>query len=106
MNYLWMFYLILILCDVYYSECEEGTIKAMSPQEQFIQQFTRLFHHYTEALFPAEERQAVKEDGSRVESNRLVEAARLVILELESNARLQGDQRRYFAKPGEAEWGC
>jgi len=35
-----------------------------------------------------------------------VAAARLAILELETNACLQHDRRRYFAKPGEAEWGC
>jgi hypothetical protein len=35
-----------------------------------------------------------------------VAAARLAILELESNARLEANARKYFAKPGEAEWGC
>jgi len=40
------------------------------------------------------------------ERRRLVAAARLAILELETNARMEDDSRRYFAKPGEAEWGC
>ena len=79
----------------------------MSTQEQFVQQFTRLFHHYTEALLPIERQKVAPEDGvSPDENNRLVEAARLAILELESKARLREDSRRYFAKPGEAEWGC
>jgi hypothetical protein len=37
----------------------------------------------------------------------LVSAARLAILELETNARMEeDDSRRFFAKPGQAEWGC
>ena len=40
------------------------------------------------------------------ERNRLVAAARLAIRELETNSYLQDGSRRYFAKPGEAEWGC
>jgi hypothetical protein len=33
-------------------------------------------------------------------------AARLAIMEMETNARLEEDARKYYAKPGEAEWGC
>jgi hypothetical protein len=34
-------------------------------------------------------------------------AARLALLELASTAtEREADSRRYFAKPGEAEWGC
>ena len=64
-------------------------------------------HHYREALSPEAEQGG--ESWSSVapdERNRLVAAARSAILELESNARLQDQSRRYFAKPGEAEWGC
>ena len=79
----------------------------MSTQEIFVQQFARLFHRYREALSP----EAKQESGSRDsvsfdDHNRLVAAARLAILELETNALLQDNGRRYFAKPGEAEWGC
>ena len=73
----------------------------MSTQEVFVQQFARLFQHYHEALSPEAERSVEPKEHSR-----MVEAARLAIVELESNARLQDDSRRYFAKPGEAEWGC
>ena len=38
--------------------------------------------------------------------NRMMAAARLAILEMETNSRLQENSRKYFAKPGEAEWGC
>jgi hypothetical protein len=79
----------------------------MSTQEQFVQQFTKLFHHYTEALSPADQQEhASKDSTSPHESDRLVAAARLAILELETNGRLQENSRRYYAKPGEADWGC
>jgi hypothetical protein len=79
----------------------------MSTQEVFVQQFSRLFHHYQEALAPEAEKGS--ESWNTVTSedrNRLVAAARLAILELETNAHLHDQSRRYFAKPGEAEWGC
>jgi hypothetical protein len=80
----------------------------MSTQEMFVQQFSRLFHHYQEALSgDAEPQQPASwkaiEPGER---NRMVAAARLALLELETNARMEDDSRRYYAKPGEAEWGC
>jgi hypothetical protein len=34
----------------------------------------------------------------------MIAAARLALLEL--GAHDQEDSRKYFAKPGEAEWGC
>ncbi|HUK43646.1 MAG TPA: hypothetical protein VLW48_04300 [Candidatus Bathyarchaeia archaeon] len=83
----------------------------MSTHEVFVQQFARLFHHYQEALSPASQ----EEDKSATESwkmlgaderNRMVAAARLAILEMETNARLEDNSRQYFAKPGECEWGC
>jgi hypothetical protein len=40
------------------------------------------------------------------EKDSLIAAARLTLLELVSSAKEQEDPRRYFAKPGEAEWGC
>jgi hypothetical protein len=78
----------------------------MSTQEVFVQQFARLFQHYREALSP----EAEKENGTWYslppdERDRLVAAARLAILELDMNSQIE-DSRRYFAKPGEAEWGC
>jgi hypothetical protein len=75
----------------------------MSTQEIFVQQFARLFHHYWEALSPKAEQESASLNSDH---NRLVAAARSAILELETKALLQDDGRRYFAKPGEAEWGC
>ncbi len=83
----------------------------MSAQEVFVQQFSRLFDHYQIALSPetnpAQEPQPATWNALPAgERNRLVAAARLAILELETNARMHDDSRKYYAKPGEAEWGC
>ncbi len=79
----------------------------MSTQEMFVQQFARLFHHYQEALSSGDAEPPASwkaiEPGER---NRMVAAARLALLELETNARMEDNTRRYYAKPGEAEWGC
>jgi hypothetical protein len=40
------------------------------------------------------------------EKSRLVAAARIALLELESMASDRAKSRQYFAQPGEAEWGC
>ena len=78
----------------------------MSTQEVFVQQFARLFQHYREALSPeAEKENATWYSLPPDERDRLVAAARLAILELDTNSQKE-DSRRYFAKPGEAEWGC
>ena len=79
----------------------------MSTQDMFVQQFTKLFHHYTDALAPVSQSSSTPENSvSSRETDRLVAAARLAILELESNGHMQENSRRYYAKPGEAEWGC
>jgi hypothetical protein len=83
----------------------------MSTQKVFVEQFARLFNHYQEALSPetgqtSEMETAAWKSVPPDERNRMVAAARLAILELETNARLEESARKYFAKPGEAEWGC
>jgi len=83
----------------------------MSIQEVAPEQLAELFHHYHQALAP-ESRSSCKppcetwSDVPAPERNRLVAAARLALLELATTARQQEESRRYFAKPGEAEWGC
>jgi hypothetical protein len=83
----------------------------MATHEVFVEQFARLFHHYEEALSPASQENSEPQPQSwkavaADERNRMVAAARLAILEMETNARLEDSARKYFAKPGEAEWGC
>jgi hypothetical protein len=83
----------------------------MSIHEVAPEQLAQLFHHYHHALAPD------FSCGERVSSDtwdqvpaqersRLVAAVRLALLELSAIAREQEDSRRYFAKPGNAEWGC
>jgi len=83
----------------------------MSTQEVFVQQFARLFVHYQDALTINEEESDTHlapdwQEVPAVERERMVAAARLALLELETNTHLEEDRSRYFAKPGEAEWGC
>jgi hypothetical protein len=83
----------------------------MSSQELFVQQFARLFHHYREALEAETEKAIETAQSSWIslpfeERHRIVGAARLALLELESDSDQEDASRRYFAKPGEADWGC
>jgi hypothetical protein len=83
----------------------------MSIQEVSPEQLAELFHHYHRALAPdfgCASRASAEawEEVPQQEKSRLVAAARLAILELAAMAREQENSRRYFAKPGEAEWGC
>jgi hypothetical protein len=82
----------------------------MSIEEVTAEQLAELFHHYHQALAPdfgctSSSNPEAWERVPQQERNRLVAAARLALLELNS-APADHDRRRYFAKPGEAEWGC
>lgn len=75
------------------------------------ERLAELFHHYQQALEsePAgtsrEGRPGWKEVSPQKKS-RMVAAARLALLELESITKDRGKSHEYFAQPGEAEWGC
>ena len=76
-----------------------------------MQQFARLFHHYHQGLSPQSENGSEGplspwDSVAPDERDRLVQAARLAMLDMEASAGMEEDRRRYFAKPGEAEWGC
>jgi hypothetical protein len=75
------------------------------------ERLAELFHHYQQALMP--EISGKGSQGSSAwrevptqEKSRMVAAARLALLELESSAYDGAKSRKYFAQPGEAEWGC
>jgi hypothetical protein len=75
------------------------------------ERLAELLHHYHEALMPEKsgERGEKRESWKEVpqpEKSRLVAAARLTLIELESATGEQAKARPYFAQPGEAEWGC
>jgi hypothetical protein len=75
------------------------------------ERLAELFHRYHQALTPevlgkgSEGHGSWKEVSPQVRS-RLVAAARLALLELESMTNERAKSRQYFAQPGEAEWGC
>lgn len=75
------------------------------------ERLAELFHHYQQALTPERSGKGSEVDGSWKEvppqvKSRLVTAARLALLELESMTSDRARERQYFAHPGEAEWGC
>jgi hypothetical protein len=81
----------------------------MSLQEKFVQDFERLLVQYQQALSTDDDQALPKtsrfpENPSQTERKRLVSAARLALLDLES--REQGDSAKWYARPGEADWGC
>ena len=83
----------------------------MSIQEVSAEQLAELFYHYHQALGPdfGCNKQSTPDswdDLPNEERSRSVAAARLALLELRSTTKEQRDSKRYFAKPGEAEWGC
>ncbi|MFZ0293924.1 MAG: hypothetical protein WAL52_09995 [Candidatus Sulfotelmatobacter sp.] len=74
------------------------------------ERLAELFHHYHQALMPeisgkGSEGRASWREVPQPEKSRMVSAARLALLELESMTR-DVAKREYFARPGEAEWGC
>jgi hypothetical protein len=84
----------------------------MSIQEVSAEELAKLFHHYQGALF--EDYHALHKEGTpqsweqvpQNERKLMVAAARLALLELGATAKPAAVDRRYFAKPGEADWGC
>jgi hypothetical protein len=90
--------------------CWKGT-SFMSIQEVSAERFAQLFHYYSHALAndsgnPANlHTEDAWENVAPSERSKLIAAARLALLEVELNPS-ERPSRRYFAKPGEAEWGC
>jgi hypothetical protein len=77
-----------------------------------VEEFAQLFHHYHDALAPdfhcrPEPHGESWQELPANERSRFIAAARLALMEVASTAgELANDRERYFAKPGEAEWGC
>ncbi len=83
-----------------------------SIQDVSAEELAKLFHHYRGALahdFDCErEMQAASSWDRTPQSERklMVAAARLTLLELAAAPVQESAHRQYFAKPGEADWGC
>jgi len=91
------------------SSIEKGpclmSIRDVSPE-----QLAELLHHYQQALAPdfgcpPQPGSEAWEEMPQPEKNRLIAAARLAVLELAASGG-EENSKRYFAQPGEAEWGC
>jgi hypothetical protein len=82
-----------------------------SIQDVSAEQFAKLFHDYREALSHDGVDHGIKDESSswertpQNERKLMVAAARLALLEL-ATAPAPRPGRKYYAKPGEAEWGC
>jgi hypothetical protein len=83
-----------------------------SLQNVSAEDLAKLFHHYHEALardfHGSIDREANPswEHAPQSEQNLMIAAARLTLLELGTSVEAPQTERQYFAKPGEAEWGC
>jgi hypothetical protein len=83
-----------------------------SLQNVSAEDLAKLFHHYHEALahdfhgHMSREATFSWEQAPQNERRLMIAAARLTLLELRATSDGEPANRRYFAKPGEAEWGC
>ncbi len=82
-------------------------------QDVSAEQLAKVFHHYREALAhgnnndnrESDEERCAWDRASLGERKLLVAAARLALLELTTTPAPSAASRKYFATPGEAEWG-
>jgi len=76
------------------------------------EQLAKLFHHYRAALTHdfggqgSEEAASSWDRAPQHERRLMVATARLALLELAAAPPQASPSRKYFAEPGEAEWGC
>lgn len=80
-------------------------------QDVSAEQLAKLFHHYREALDHDCGGHGKAEGSSwdrapQSERKAMVAAARLTLLELATPPAQPAPGRKYYATPGEAEWGC
>jgi hypothetical protein len=83
-----------------------------SIQDVSAEELAKLFHHYRGALahdfdcLTTEEAASAWDRTPQSERKLMVAAARLALLELATATPQTQPSRPYFAKPGEADWGC
>lgn len=82
-------------------------------QDVSAEQLAKLFHDYREALSHDGAGHGIKEESSswdhtpQDERKLMVAAVRLALLELATaTTPAPSPGRKYYAQPGEAEWGC
>jgi hypothetical protein len=81
-------------------------IKSMFTDEIRAEKLAEVFHHYhqvlNEDMLPRTAAVESWDDLSQGERDRLITVARMTLAKLDHDTA----PREYFAKPGEAEWGC
>lgn len=81
-----------------------------SIQNVSAEELAKLFHHYHGALAHGcdgpKGSETAWEQTPQDERKLMVAAARLALLELAASPASTSEVRPYFAKPGEADWGC
>jgi hypothetical protein len=86
-------------------------------QDVFAEQLAKLFHHYRATLAHDhdgqgsngqrnKERYSSWDRAPQNERRLMVAAARLALIELSTPPAESSPSRKYYAKPGEADWGC
>lgn len=80
-------------------------------QDVNAEQLAKVFHHYHEALAHdcdehTGEGTSSWERASQSERKLMVAAAQLTLLELSTTPASTRPSRKYYAKHGEADWGC
>ena len=79
-------------------------------QDVSAEQLAKLFHHYREALahdcHGSAQESSSWDRAPQQERKLMVAAARLALLELATTPAQPSPSRKYYAKPGEADWGC
>lgn len=84
----------------------------MSIQDVSAETLAKLFHHYREALAPDYDGKGSEHGTSSwdrtpvTERKLMVAAAQLALEELGVATSADHPSRKYFATPGEADWGC
>jgi hypothetical protein len=84
----------------------------MSIQEVSAEELAKLFHLYHQALAHGlddhrnGEHSLSWEETPPNERKLMIAAARLALIDLASACGEEMPSRNYFAKPGEADWGC
>jgi hypothetical protein len=81
-------------------------------QDVSAEKLAQLFHDYREALAHDGRDHGIKNESSswdrtpQSERKLMVAAARLALLELATAPAERARSRKYYATPGEADWGC
>jgi hypothetical protein len=84
----------------------------MSIQEVSAEELAKLFHIYHQALAHGLDEHTRGERGTswdqtpQNERKLMIAAARLALIDLAEAGGEKLPSRSYFAKPGEADWGC